>query len=204
LIYKVYTDLISLRLLKEYNKKMVKRLKHLVTHSFVIFAVVGFLGTIANLSIFFIFVDVLKLWPNAIAVSAFLLVGVQNYALHHIWTFRKLTCGEKMTFIGWLRFTLTTLLGLGINLVVLNIILYFFAVPYKVIAQFCGVAFGTVFNYLGSRHFVFNKGRFAANSKSIIASPEKVAPPYKKACKDCFVVPPLLSRDSKTRGDSSQ
>ncbi|MBN2021059.1 MAG: GtrA family protein [Sedimentisphaerales bacterium] len=151
---------------------MVKKLGSIIKHSFVIFAVVGFLGTITNLSIFFVFVDVLKLWANVMAVSAFLIAGTQNYALHHIWTFREITGDEKLSFHGWFKFNLTTLLGLGINLVVLNIILYFYSPPYKVIAQFCGVAFGTVFNYLGSRYFVFNKSRFGVNTTSMTKTPE--------------------------------
>jgi putative flippase GtrA len=147
---------------------MIKRLKYILKHSFIKFAVVGFLGMITNLAIFFIFVDILKLWANVIAVTAFLIAGTQNYILHHIWTFRKITCGEKISLYGWIKFNLTTLLGLGINLIVLNLILYFYSLPYKVIAQFCGVAFGTVFNYLGSKHFVFNKNKFGNKEKKSI------------------------------------
>ena len=159
---------------------MIKRLSHLIKHSFVIFAVVGFLGTIANLALFFVFVDILKLWPNVIAISAFLIVGTQNYALHHLWTFSDCTYGEKMSFAGWFRFTMTTLLGLGVNIIVLNVILHFYSPPYKVIAQFCGVAFGTMFNYMGSRYFVFNKSRFGANRKTILSP--VVHPPKAVSC----------------------
>jgi putative flippase GtrA len=138
---------------------MVKKLKTVISHSFIKFAVVGFIGTASNLSIFFICVDILNLWANTIAVSAFLLVGVQNYVLHHLWTFRKHTRDDKLSFYGWLKFTVTTLFGLGINIIVLNLILYFYSPQYKVMAQFCGVAFGTLFNYLGSKHFVFKNRR---------------------------------------------
>jgi len=140
---------------------MVKRLAQILGHSFVIFAIVGFGGMVTNLAIFFVFADMMNLWANGVAVMAFLIAGTQNYVLHHRWTFRKITCGEKLSFYGWLKFNLTTLAGLGINLIVLNLILYFYDVPYKVIAQFCGVAFGTVFNYLGSKFFVFNKSNFS-------------------------------------------
>ena len=139
---------------------MFKRLAQLFSHSFIIFAIVGFGGMITNLSIFFVFADILNLWVSGVAVMAFLIAGTQNYVLHHKWTFRKITCDEKLSFYGWVKFNLTTLAGLGINLVVLNLILYFYDVPYKVIAQFCGVAFGTIFNYLGSKFFVFNKNNF--------------------------------------------
>ncbi|MFA5554637.1 MAG: GtrA family protein [Phycisphaerae bacterium] len=139
---------------------MFNKLKQILGHSFFIFAIVGFGGMITNLFIFFIFVDILKLWANLIAIAAFLIAGTQNYFLHHIWTFREIMSGEKFSFGGWVKFNLTATLGLVINLVVLNIVLHLYELPYEVIAQFCGVAFGTVFNYLGSRYFVFNKKSF--------------------------------------------
>ena len=135
------------------NKKSIYILKH----SFFKFALVGFLGTVTNLTFFYIFVDIFVVWANAVAVIAFLVAGVQNYILQHKWTFRKIMIGEKLSFYGWIKFNITALVGLAINLIILNLILYFFTVPYKVIAQGCGVIFGTVFNYLGSKHFVFKK-----------------------------------------------
>ena len=138
---------------------IIKKIKYTFEHSFFRFAVVGGLGTITNLSIFYIFVDVLHLWPNPISVIAFIVAGTQNYILHHIWTFRKIMYGRKFSFYGWFKFNLTTLFGLAITLIVLNIILFFYTVPLKVIAQACGVICGTVFNYLGSKYFVFNAGK---------------------------------------------
>lgn len=136
---------------------MVKKSVYILKHSFFKFALVGFLGTVTNLTIFYIFADIFRVWANAVAVIAFLVAGAQNYTLHHKWTFRKIMLGEGLSFYGYIKFIVTTLFGLAINLIVLNLILHFFNVPYKVIAQGCGVAFGTVFNYLGSKHFVFNK-----------------------------------------------
>ncbi len=136
---------------------MIKKSIYILKHSFFKFAFVGFLGTITNLSIFYIFVDILGLWANVFAVIGFLIAGAQNYTLHHKWTFKKVMGGERLSVRGWIKFNMTTLVGLAANLLVLNLILHFFNVPYKVIAQGCGVAFGTVFNYLGSKHFVFKK-----------------------------------------------
>ena len=135
---------------------MINKIKDTFKHSFFRFAVVGGLGTITNLTIFYIFVDVLGLWANVISVTAFIIAGTQNYILHHIWTFNKITCGKKFSFYDWLKFNLATLVGLVITLLVLNIILFFYTVPLKVIAQGCGVICGTVFNYIGSKYFVFN------------------------------------------------
>jgi len=145
---------------------MIKKSIYILKHSFFKFALVGFLGTVTNLTIFYIFVDIFSLWANAIAVIAFLVAGAQNYGLHHKWTFRKIMSGEKLSFYGWIKFIITTSVGLGINLIILNLILYFYTVPYKVIAQGCGVAFGMVFNYLGSKRFVFRKTNISEDIQS--------------------------------------
>jgi putative flippase GtrA len=144
--------------------EMVEKLKIVFSHSFIKFAAVGFLGTVTNLVLFFIFADIFKFSANITAMTVFLLVGAQNYIFHHSWTFRENTRNGKLSFLGWIKFTITTLLGLGVNIIVLNAILLFYSPPYKVIAQFCGVAFGTLFNYLGSKHLVFNS---AAAEKSL-------------------------------------
>jgi len=146
----------------------MKKLTYFLEHSFFKFAIVGFLGMISNLAIFFISVDILNLWANVMAVAAFLLAGTQNYILHHTWTFRKITYGKKMSFYNWIKFNLTTLIGLGTNLIILNLILFFYEVPYKTIAQGCGVAAGTVFNYLGSKYFVFNENKFRNKEKESV------------------------------------
>jgi putative flippase GtrA len=114
---------------------------YILKHSFFKFAVVGFLGTVTNLTIFYISVDIFGLWANIFAIVSFLVAGAQNYILHHKWTFGKIMKDEKLSFLGYAKFVITTAFGLAINLIVLNLILYFFDVPYKVIAQGCGVAF---------------------------------------------------------------
>lgn len=136
---------------------MISKSIYVLKHSFFKFAIVGFLGTLTNLTIFYIFVDIFGLWANLFAVVSFLMAGAQNYVLHHKWTFGRIMKDKKLSFLGYVKFIITTALGLAINLIVLNLILYFFDVPYKVVAQGCGVAFGTVFNYLGSKRFVFTK-----------------------------------------------
>jgi len=146
---------------------MLKKLRFIINHSFIKFAIVGFLGTVTNLILFFIFADILKLRANPTAICVFLFVGTQNYIFHHSWTFRENTRNGKLSFLGWIKFTITTLFGLGVNIIVLNVILYFYNPPYKVIAQFCGVAFGTLLNYLGSKHLVFKKQGFKAVESGI-------------------------------------
>lgn len=121
------------------------------------FGFVGGLGTITNMAIFFIFVDLLKFSPTIISTIVFFIAATQNYILNHVWTFKTETSGNKISFYGWIKFILTSLLGLAVNLLVLNLILRFFILPYKVIAQAFGILSGMIFNFLGSKYFVFKK-----------------------------------------------
>ena len=45
--------------------------------------------------------------------------------------------------------------GFGINLIVLWMIILFFNPQLKVVAQAVGILGGTVFNYIGSKYWVF-------------------------------------------------
>ena len=53
------------------------------------FLIVGLLGTITNLVLFYIFVDILFYPPIIISVLTFLFASIQNYLLNHFWTFKK-------------------------------------------------------------------------------------------------------------------
>lgn len=173
-------------------KKIIEKLQWLLKIPFIRFALVGFGGMVANLLIFFVLVDVLRLWvtiapvtvflnqitgthadpekvwPSVVNVFAFLLVGVQNYILHHKWTFRETTTGEKLSILSWLKFNLSASIGLGISLIVMNLILYLFVIPLKVLAQGCGVFAGTVLNYSVSRYLIFTK------KKDKVANPDVI------------------------------
>ena len=119
------------------------------------FGFVGALGTIPNLAIFFVFVDIIGVNANLIVNVAFLFAVTQNYILNHLWTFKEQTKNYKISFSGWAKFVLTSLLGLLVNIIMLNIILYFFDPEIKVIAQIFGILSGMIFNYTGSKLFVF-------------------------------------------------
>lgn len=121
------------------------------------FCLTGGLGTITNLLIFFLICDILKLPSNLGAIVAFIFAVTQNYFINHFWSFSEYSKINKVSLKDYLKFVSVSLIGLGINLVVLNLILYFFKVPYKVVAQAIGILFGLIFNYLGASKLVFKK-----------------------------------------------
>ena len=98
------------------------------------FLAVGLLGTISNLTLFYIFVDRLMFPALQISIITFLIASLQNYILNHFWTFTK-TMDAEPPKIWWFIET--------------------FDPTIKVIAQAFGIAGGTMFNFLGSKYWVF-------------------------------------------------
>jgi putative flippase GtrA len=121
------------------------------------FGVTGGLGTITNLLIFFLLVDRAQLPATAVSVLCFLVAGTQNYVLNHLWSFRKHTVDMPVSVRKWAEFLLGSLLGLFVNILVMNFMLSHFELPYKFIAQACGIAAGMVLNFTISKFLIFKR-----------------------------------------------
>lgn len=121
------------------------------------FAVTGGLGTITNLALFFLFVDVLELPPIPVSVGCFLISGAQNYIIHHKWSFIENTRKTPPSLKKFLVFICSALLGLGVNIFVMNTMLKHILLPYKAIAQGCGILAGMVINFAAAKFIVFRK-----------------------------------------------
>ena len=119
------------------------------------FLTVGSLGTITNLIFFFFFVDIMEGDINTGAAGAFVSAAGQNYLLNHWWTFTSQMSDSPISLQGYIRFMFIALGGFGINLIILWLVILFFNPQWKVIAQALGILGGTVFNYLGSKYWVF-------------------------------------------------
>jgi len=130
-------------------------IKRIFKSQFVGFAIVGALGTITNLIIFFIFVDVIKFNPIIISIIAFLIAVTQNYILNHKWTFKNRVADKKLSFEKYIKFIMASLLGLAVNLLVLKLILRYYDLPLKVIAQATGILAGMTVNFVISKFYVF-------------------------------------------------
>ncbi|QQO09458.1 glycosyltransferase [Breznakiella homolactica] len=124
---------------------------------FIKFAVTGGLGTVTNLVIFFIFADLLKLPEIPVSICCFIVAATQNYIINHHWSFRNRTESDKPSIKKWFLFIVSSLLGLGINILVMRAILTYFNVPLKLIAQAGGILAGMVINYAVSKFLVFRR-----------------------------------------------
>jgi putative flippase GtrA len=132
-------------------------IKNDTTKQMIKFALTGGLGTVTNLVLFFLGSDIAKLPEIPVSIDCFVIAGTQNYYLHHRWSFAKNTEGVKPSPRKWLTFLLSSLLGLGVNIVVMNTMLQKIVLPYKVIAQACGILAGMVINFILAKFIVFGK-----------------------------------------------
>ena len=119
------------------------------------FLAVGLLGTISNLTLFYIFVDRLMFPALKISIITFLIASLQNYILNHFWTFTKTMDAEPPKILNYFRFLFVAMIGLFVNLLILWWVIETFDPNIKVIAQAFGIAGGTMFNFLGSKYWVF-------------------------------------------------
>ena len=114
------------------------------------FATTGLLGSVTNLLFFFLSTDYYQILSvNIAAILAFILAGSQNYIINSLWSFRS---SGSLSWGRWLKFLLFSVVGLGFNLLVLNILLLspfpFSRLEFgKSFAQFLGILTGMVFNF---------------------------------------------------------
>ena len=134
---------------------MASGIKRLID-KFMRFGLVGILGTITNLIIFFIVGDLLKLNENLSAIISFAVAVTQNYMLNAIWTYSD--HDQKANIKSYLHFVAVSLVGLAVNLAILNLVLHIFPdLQWKTIAQALGIGTAFVLNFLGSHFLVFRK-----------------------------------------------
>ena len=121
------------------------------------FLIVGLLGTLTNLTLFYIFVDRWTFAALPVSTITFVISSIQNYYLNHRWTFSDRTVNQPFELINYLKYLFIALAGLVINLFLLGVILVLFSPPLKVMAQAFGIAGGTIINFIGSKYWIFRK-----------------------------------------------
>ncbi|MCL2764383.1 MAG: GtrA family protein [Treponema sp.] len=124
---------------------------------FIKFGITGGLGTITNLLIFFVLVDLSGFPEIPVSILCFIIAGTQNYLLHHLWSFREYTANTKASLKKWFIFLAGSLIGLVINISVMYTIILFFLLPFKFIAQAFGIAAGMIINFIISKLFIFKR-----------------------------------------------
>lgn len=121
------------------------------------FMIVGGLGTVTNLVIFFFLADKLKFNPTISSILCFIIAGTQNFFLNFFWTFKFDKVLVFPSLILWLKFMMSSLCGLGVNLLVMNFCVYLYNWPLYVFPQGIGILAGMVINYIMSDFIVFRR-----------------------------------------------
>ena len=126
---------------------------------FIKFAVTGGLGTVTNVAIFFLLVDKLYLPEIPVSIICFLIAVTQNYIINQKWSFRQNIDENKLSLKRWTGFVTGSLFGLAINIVVMKLVITFFELPYKFIAQLVGISVGMIVNFFISKNLIFKGTR---------------------------------------------
>ena len=124
---------------------------------FVRFAVTGGLGSVTNLTVFFVCADLFGLPEIPVSVACFIIATTQNYAINHRWSFRSNMAGEGLSLKRWAAYLAGSLLGLSVNIAVMQAILIHLVLPYKFIAQAFGIVAGMMVNFMLAKYMVFRK-----------------------------------------------
>ena len=141
---------------------MLKPLSVLFSPQFIKFCVVGGLGLVTDQTIFFLIsraIDPADPLVNFIWVVGYGVAVLQNYLINHYWTFKVQTQDTHASGKGFFAFFVISLTALIPRFLTYKAVLLLFgATPlFLNLANLCGIAAGTVVNFLGSKFLVFKK-----------------------------------------------
>ena len=125
-----------------------------VLKQFVQFVLVGGLGTVTNLVVFYLVVDKGGVAPLPGAVISFGISVSQNYVFNQMWTFQS-GHAEGVSLKRYAKYVCFSLLALAVNLAVLQWLIDHYTFPVLVLPQSLGILAGTVLNHLASRWVTF-------------------------------------------------
>jgi putative flippase GtrA len=125
-------------------------------NQFMRFCLVGASGVGVNTLVYWALVEGLDLNYVFSSICAFLVANFTNFLLNKVFTFANRDWSGARLVSQYLRFMGVSLVGLGINLVVL-VALVELAGLWEVWANLAGVLVATVSNFLGSKFLAFSR-----------------------------------------------
>lgn len=120
------------------------------------FGIVGGLGSVTNLALFFVLVDRGGMAALLGAFVCFAVAVSQNYVLNEWWTFATRGDG-RLAWLRYWKFILASLVGLAVNAAVLSALIVAYTFPLLVIPQAVGISAGMAINFVASRSLVFRR-----------------------------------------------
>jgi dolichol-phosphate mannosyltransferase len=122
---------------------------------FLSFAVVGAVGSVVNLGMYYAVRSGWGLNATVSATLAFLVAVTGNYIGNQVWTFRHSATGLFGSVGRYSSYVLCNIGGLSINLIALNVIILVFGARWDLLGQLLGVTLGMSLNYRLASALVF-------------------------------------------------
>ena len=129
------------------------------------FCVVGTLGAAINFAIYTAVMKFTSLGINISAIAAFGVAVTNNYIINHRWTFSAVNESNPLNRTQFTYYVLGNVVGLLVNLLVLNAVVTFAGIRFHLIGQLLGIVCGMMFNFVFAKKVVFTH-RTVANEKS--------------------------------------
>ena len=120
------------------------------------FGLGGISGTVVNISTYFIFTNIYNFNVNSASILSFFIAVGNNYLLNHYWTFIEVTRGRPSSIKGFFQYISVNIIGLIVNLIILNLLIYNFGLEFHIQAQLLGILSGMMLNFIFSKKVVFN------------------------------------------------
>jgi len=128
-------------------------LKRKTVRQLIKFAIVGISGTIIDFFIYFLATRIFNLFYLLAKTISFLLAVLNNYLWNRLWTFRS---QEKNKLLELSRFGLTSLIGLGLNTLIMYICVEKIKI-YDIASWFFATLFVFFWNFTINKFWVFKK-----------------------------------------------
>jgi putative flippase GtrA len=129
-----------------------EKIHHFFSGSFFKFCIVGFLGSVTNLIIFYITSRIFGFSITFASIAAFCVAVTQNYISNHMWSFKSHVT-KKPNTKSYYTYVAVNVLSLCLNIIVLHALVSFGFD--SVLSQAFGIVSGIVISYTGVRFFVF-------------------------------------------------
>ncbi|MDQ3102340.1 MAG: GtrA family protein [Actinomycetota bacterium] len=120
------------------------------------FAVVGGSGYVINLIVFTLLAQGADINHLLAAIGAFAVAVTNNFLLNRHWTFRPQAAAESPAGFQAARFFAVSLVGLGVNLVVLSLLVEGAGLS-ELPSQAIAVALATPVNFIGNKLWTFDR-----------------------------------------------
>lgn len=121
------------------------------------FVLVGLLGSVINLLIFYIITDMLRVNYNIGAICSFIVSVTNNYLLNHYWTFCEENIGVRYNLAYYCKYVAANIISLLVNILALNLFIIIFNPEIRVVGQLFGIGCGSIFTFFSAKKFVFKK-----------------------------------------------